>query len=386
MLNQRKVAVSKPPEPRAVMAEGFVVEYSVGESGFASQHERLTRAVIARNLAELKGYTYAGEFDPTAHYPGAVFFAPSSTVVGLERAHELGIRTEQDLFGGVVPRPFMANKAITHPLVTPDAVAPEGWSHDFPRQVQNSVLIGFSAFAVKDAQLAGERLLQHGPVRLKPVGATGGRGQTLVHAISELGRALAQVNPGELSQEGLVLEENINNVTTYSVGQVRVADLVATYYGSQRLTRDNSGTAVYGGSDLTVVRGGFEALLRLDVPKSVRIAVDQAMAYDTAASTLFTGMFASRRNYDVAQGWSYAGQRSGVLEQSWRIGGASGAEIAALQSFRADSELHTVFASTFEVFGECADPPPDASISFRGVDDQVGPITKYTLVRPCGGT
>jgi hypothetical protein len=73
-----------------------------------------------------------------------------------------------------------------------------------------------------------------------------------------------------------------------------------------------------------------------------------------------------------------------VLEQSWRIGGASGAEIAALETFRTDPGLHVVDASTFEIFGESPDPPPDARVSFRGVDEQVGPITKYALVRPYG--
>ena len=385
MLNQHETASTRPDEPPS-RREGVVVEYSL-HAGFASQHEQLTRTAIARKLAELKGYSYAGEFDPAAHYPGPVYFAPSSTIIGLERARELGIRTEQDLFGGVVPRAFMATKAITHPLVRLDAAAPDGWSHDFPRQVQGSVLIGFSVFAIKDAHLAGERVLQHGPVRLKPVGATGGHGQKVIRDRSELKRALEQVDPGELLREGLVLEENLTNVTTYSVGQVRVADLVATYYGSQRLTPDNSGTAVYGGSELRVVRGDFEALLRLDVPEKVRLAVNQAMTYDAAAGMAFAGMFASRRNYDVAQGRSHAGpRRSGVLEQSWRIGGASGAEIAALETFQAEPGLQILDASTFEVFGEGVDPPPHASISFRGVDDQVGPITKYVLVRPYGDT
>jgi hypothetical protein len=384
MPNQREAATSRSGESRTGTGEGVVVEYSTGASGFASEHERLTRAVIARKLADLKGYRYAGEFDPTAHYPGAVYFVPSNTISGLERAHELGIRTEQDLFGGVVSRPFMATKAITHPLVAPGADAPEGWAHDFPRQVQDAVLIGFSVFALNDAHRAGECLLPHGPVRLKPVGATGGRGQRVVHNPPELNRALAKVDYSELQQEGLILEENLTDVTTYSVGQVRVADLVATYYGTQRLTPDNSGTAVYGGSDLTVVRGGFEALLECDVPDDIRLAVDQARTYDAAASRLFSGMFASRRNYDIAQGWNLAGRRSGVLEQSWRIGGASGAEIAALETFRTDPGLHVVDASTFEIFGESPDPPPDARVSFRGVDEQVGPITKYALVRRHG--
>ena len=47
-------------------------------------------------------------------------------------------------------------------------------------------------------------------------------------------------------------------------------------------------------------------------------------------------------------------RRSGVLEQSWRAGGASGAEIAALEAFRADPSLPSVRAITREVYGRRA--------------------------------
>ena len=100
----------------------------------------------------------------------------------------------------------------------------------------------------------------------------------------------------------------------------------------------------------------------------------------------FPGMFASRRNYDVIQGTDAAGRRrSGVLEQSWRVGGASGAEIAALEAFRAEPALRAVRASTVEDYGEAAPPPPPgATVYFRGVDERVGPITKYATVEPHG--
>jgi hypothetical protein len=130
------------------------------------------------------------------------------------------------------------------------------------------------------------------------------------------------------------------------------------------------------------VRGDFEALLGLDVPQETRLAVEQARVYDAAATEAF-GLFASRRNYDVARGLDADGRpRSGVLEQSWRIGGASGAEIAALEAFRGDPARVTVRAATVEVYGENAVLPRHATVSFRGVDERVGRITKYTLVEP----
>jgi hypothetical protein len=163
---------------------------------------------------------------------------------------------------------------------------------------------------------------------------------------------------------------------------VCVADLTASYYGTQRLTSDNSGAAVYGGSDLVVARGDFEALAVLNPPEDARLAVAQARVYDQAAMDCFAGMFASRRNYDIARGMNAAGRlRCGVLEQSWRIGGASGAEVAALEAFRADPGLHAVRASTVEIYGG-AEPPPHATVYFRGEDERDGPMTKYALTEP----
>jgi len=108
--------------------------------------------------------------------------------------------------------------------------------------------------------------------------------------------------------------------------------------------------------------------------------------YDAVATECFPGLFASRRNYDVARGRDPAGRwRSGVLEQSWRAGGASGAEIAALEAFRADPGLRAVRASSVETYGESEAPPPHATVYFRGVDESAGPMTKYATVAPYDG-
>ena len=365
------------------MQRGVVVVYSDPERGFGHSHERATRAEIARRLAALKDLDYAGEYDPARRYPGQVYLVPSCTLIGLAAAEALGVRNEHDLFGGVVPWAFAATKAITHPLVSPDAAAPRGWSPGFGGRVQDAVLVGFTAFDRDDAHLAGRRLLERGPVRVKAVQATGGRGQVVALDEAALEAALDAVDTAALAEHGLVLEENLAAVTTYSVGQVRVAELVASYYGTQRLTPDNGGEEVYGGSDLVVARGGFEALDRLDLSPEARLAVTQARVYDKAAMDCFTGMFASRRNYDVARGLDSAGRpHCGVLEQSWRMGGASGAEIAALEAFRAEPGLRAVRAGTVEAYGEAAPPPPGAAVYFQGVDQRDGLMTKYAFAEP----
>lgn len=365
--------------------QGVVVSYAATAGIDPRSHESVTRLQIAKKLAALKGCEFAGEYEIGARYGDSIYFVPSHTLVGLGCAEALGIESEDDFFGGVVPYPFVGTKTITHPLIGDDASAPHGWSQAFALQVRDAALSGYSAFSIEDARCAGERLLESGSVRVKPACAIGGRGQIVASDLRELDIALAAIDPAELSKYGLVLEQNLSDVTTYSVGQVRVADLVATYYGRQKLARDGSGAEVYGGSDLTVARGDFDALLTLDIDADARTAVEQARLYDTAAHDHYRGFFASRCNYDIARGRDANRQECcGVLEQSWRIGGASGAEVVALEAFRADPELNCVRAACTEVYGEDAVPPPGSMVYFRGVDDEVGFITKYTVVERYG--
>ena len=363
-----------------------MVLHAVDAHAFAMEHERASHTAIARRLAALKGHEFVDRnLKELAHE--SVYVVPSDTLVGLPAAQSLGVHDEDDLFGGVVPHAFVATKAISHPLVEPGAEQPIGWSHGFTARIEGSVLRGYSAFRIQDAFAAGRKLLTLGPVRLKPTRETGGRGQTVVGSMAELEVALASLNNAELAKLGLVLEQNLAEVTTRSVGQVRVAGLVASYHGTQGLTQDNTGAEVYGGSTLIVVRDGFDALLALEPAPEARCAIAQARAYDAAVGAEYPEFFASRRNYDVAQGINALGQwRSGVLEQSWRIGGASGAEILALAAFAADPTLQVVRASTVERYGTGNDPPAHATVLFHGNDHDVGPITKYALVEPHGDT
>ena len=115
-----------------------------------------------------------------------------------------------------------------------------------------------------------------------------------------------------------------------------------------------------------MARGDFDALLTLDHAPFARRAIAQARVYDEAALRCFPELFASRRNYDVANGIDAHGRQcAGVLEQSWRVGGASGAEVEALLAFRSDSALAAVRASTTEVYGDRVVPPADAIVYFR---------------------
>jgi hypothetical protein len=369
-----------PLSDQSAGSRGVVVAYVSDETAHASEHERITQAEFARRLAALKDYEVGGLYDPARHYPGHVYFVPSNTLTPRDAA-TLGIRGPHDLFGGVVPHAFVATKAISHPLVEPDATALPGWNPAFATQVGDALLGGYSVFNHDDARRAGLRLLADGPVRIKPVRATGGHGQSVARDAAELQGLLDAIDPSEVVAHGLVLEENLDDVRTFSIGQVVVGDLTASYFGVQRLTTSNRGAEIYGGSDLTVVRGDFDALVAQGVSPEIGCAIEQARRYHGAVIACYAGFFASRSNYDVAVGQGAAGRsRSGVLEQSWRLGGATGAELAALEVFRSDPTRNRVRASCFEIFGDSPPPPSHATVYYRGNDPRAGRLTKYTVV------
>ena len=363
---------------------GVVVAHSGGVGALLSEHERVTQLEVARRLSRLKSYDFGGNYDPAHSYSGHVYFACNGTLLA-EQAAELGIHGPDDLFGGVVPHAFVATKVISHPLVAPDAARVRGWNPEFAPRLGDAVLHGSAVFNRDDARRAGVALLARGSVRLKPARANGGRGQFVVRDRAELRLRLDAMDEAEIVCHGLVLEQQLEQTCTLSVGQVMVGDLTASYFGLQRLSRNNAGQQVYGGSELTAVRGGYAALLPLATSPQARLAIEQARRYEAAVEACYPGFFASRRNYDVVVGVDAAGTlRSGVLEQSWRMGGATGAEIAALEFFTRHPSCDRVRAACVESFGHTPPPPADATIYFRGTDPEVGPLTKYTQVQPYG--
>ena len=374
------------PQPLASEEKvGAVVFYRCDRHASMADHDLSTKAAVAQSIARLLGLEYAGQFDSRKSQLGPLYVVPSDTLAGMSLARRLGIRSVHDFFGGVVPHAFVGTKAITHALVDHAAAAPEGWMAAYADYLGDAVLPGFTAFSIDDALRAGGVLLQRGAVRIKPPLGVGGAGQTVVEDDAALRAHLGGLDEQRVRREGLVLEANLADVQTLSIGQVQVGQWLATYFGTQHQIPNNRGEEVYGGSNLTVVRGGFEQLLALNLEPQVRTAAEQSIRYHDGAAKCFPGLFASRSNYDVAQGMDGQGSwRSGVLEQSWRIGGASGAEIAALHAFRCDPGLGIVHASTREVYGEGHTIPDDAWVHYDGVDRHGQRLVKYVEVRHHG--
>jgi hypothetical protein len=365
------------------LSRKIVVAHSVRPD--APQHEVQTNKALARWLAQILGCKFGGSYDPDKHRGRELYLLPTQTIVGTASAQQLGIKGPEDLWGGFVEHDFICTKAISHGLRSHLAHAPQGWSPLFSERVRNVVLDGLSVFALEDARPAAEHLLYSGPIRMKPVHACAGRGQEVIKSLDAFDEILSRPDIAKQFSEGVVLEQDLSDVVTHSVGQSFIGDKVLSYCGDQYLTKDAHGEDVYGGSNLLVVQGGYEELLALELPDDVRLAIEQAQVFDSAADEAYPRFYASRRNYDIAQGLDSNGKnRSGVLEQSWRMGGASSAEVAALQSFVNDPGMRAIRVSSVETYID-QPLPADAIEVYRGPAENSEFLLKYVTVKSYDG-
>jgi hypothetical protein len=386
------VSLASATDSRVKPSHSDVRVWDFDSTRHTSKHERAAHAYFAQELGKLKGLSFRGAYgeDDTGHDS---YFLPNSTVIrrsatggnatGSARVDATGrarLNDVHDLFGGVVPFAFVATKAISHRLHSLDDDRPDGWNESMGNWIAPMTLRGYTAFSIEQAMKAGRQLLQCGAVRVKAAGACGGKGQWVVNDCAQLRACLAELDTEGCISEGVVLEENLEQCTTLSVGQVVVAGHVVSYHGTQYTTRDNAGGSAYGGSDLVAVRGDFASLLSTELTPSQRLGVQQAQRFHDCVQRAYPDFFASRINYDVVQGVASDGAwKSGVLEQSWRIGGATSAEVAALRAFNLDPERRVARVSSGERYGR-ADIPGGADVYFCGDDPQAGLITRYSLL------
>ncbi|WP_349811304.1 DUF3182 family protein [Xanthomonas dyei] len=344
-------------------------------------HERATHAWVCSEIARLLSARDGGLGDVALIDEGIgcrTLHVPDDTLT-IEQARALGIEDASGLLGGIVPLAFVATKVIGHPLIGETAARIDGWNQALAIALVPATLPGYTVFSRDDALHALDLLLTAGGVRLKLPTGVGGNGQWRIADTAGLVRALDTLPEDYLHTHGAVLERNILQPVTHSVGELCVAGIQIAYYGTQCSVRNAQGDAVYGGSSLHVHRGSLEALLATALPPLQRRVVEQACRYDRCITNATAGLYISRRNYDVVSGEdAHAGSVCGVLEQSWRIGGATPAELAAIACFQQQAGLHWVYASTHELYE--GEPPADAQVYYRATQPGAGPRYKYRRV------
>lgn len=336
-------------------------------------HEIATLRVAVRRIARLLGLAVREEPASSSNAHDCYCVPIDTLSIASAAAH--GIVEETDAWGGIVPLPFIATKLVSHPLWPNAAVVPAGWV-ELPC-IARCTLPGYSVFSRRDAQDAGRQLLRLGDVRIKCPYARGGHGQSVAGDNRQLSRWLDDVDEAMLAS-GLVLELDLARSRTHSIGSARLPGHEISYCGTQAATRDRTGAEVYAGSILDVHDGGCESmLLQLAGDPVVDIAA-AAVDYDRIVRDGY-GVVASRRNYDVIEGEDASGRRHvGVLEQSWRFGGASMAEVLAMEAFARRRGGGWIRAQTVESYAS-AHVPDDAVVSWDGGGDFRTPV-KYARI------
>ncbi len=300
------------------------------------------------------------------------WWVPLTTLLAREWS-ALGGGGDARIWGGVVPCPHVATKLVSHPLWRPDAAAPPGWRR--LQDIEDCTLPGWSVFSRDDALAAGQALLAQGALRVKCPYARGGNGQATIESTAALSRWLDAADTS-LFEQGLVIERELVDAVTYSVGSSRLPGQAIAYHGEQRAVAGRDGNLVYGGSRLSVMSGGLAELRAAMAPGEVCDAVAAAGRYDRIVCEGY-GVLATRRNYDVIAGFDGAGRRRlGVLEQSWRIGGASMAEVLAAERLALHPGPGWVVAETVESYDDLP-PPADAIVYWAGGD---GTPCKYARI------
>jgi Protein of unknown function (DUF3182) len=87
------------------VARGVVVVYFSRFGKPLQTHHKIVLDLGAKAIAELKGCHFGGHYETAYDYSGPLFFVPDDTLL-LDEASSLGIRSSNDLYGGVVPYLF----------------------------------------------------------------------------------------------------------------------------------------------------------------------------------------------------------------------------------------------------------------------------------------
>jgi hypothetical protein len=329
---------------------------------------------------------------------GKTYYVADTTIVLEFRENQKLIKdafieSEKDFLGGIVPRYHHSTKAIMHPLVSREAACPLGWSHEFSEELVHLdlVLPGFTVFNIEDIRTAFNDLSYKGvyQIRLKdPLGVLGMR-QFVVTSFQELEQFISDqiVDNDQLQQYGLVVEENLcsEDLKTYSVSFVTIGSHQVQCIGVQRFSQ-----GLYSGTDLVIMQTGKRILPELLAQVGIfnnedaQVIIDKALLFRALLNKHIPEIKIARFNLDIVSGIAsiYSNgtcelvKRFALLEQSFRVGGASAAEIWGLEYLLYYPSVDAVCASTYYRYGDEAYQTVSGEENlYCGVHNRLGAIS-----------
>lgn len=263
-------------------------------------------------------------------------------------AAKLLIKNEADIYGVAVPNFDMIGKSILHQTVSSNA--PPFYDSAFARIVEQNglVLPGITGFSAQDL-LDSYRVVgaPSSGLRLKQSNESDGNGQHEIMGIEHLRELLNAIGPSELANHGAIIEPNLKQKRTNSVGFFKLGSDQYVFVADQLNGNADERDMYLGGENIVVTRGEFQALddllMRLRDPRQE--IVSKAMGFLKHYFEYFPNSMTSRLSVDVLSG-SHAGfgKLSGVTDITGRLGGLCPATILAAQHLQDNPRHEAVVA------------------------------------------
>lgn len=248
----------------------------------------------------------------------------------------------EEFYGALVEDRSHVGKAILHPALSRNV--PRFYSSEFAQRVQDFVIPGFTAFHKADVAEAFPGIQNDEyDYRLKLPDESDGYGQFPIHDTASLQRILESLNGHEVAEKGVVLEANLHEPTTISVGYAMLGRDQYSFIAHQK-NDDSEGRSRYRGAEVTIIRGTLKGLTGITSPQSERgHAVEIARKFYDALSLY--NVVASRLSFDCLHGFDNNGYiRRGVTDITARLGGTCPALILAAHEFKKKPGIATVSA------------------------------------------
>ena len=184
---------------------------------------------------------------------------------------------------------------------------------------------------------------------------------------------ISKIDPELFKKFGIILETNIysdedNPLTAFSSGWIEIDGETFAYVGKQTTGQDNR----YLGTRLHMVRG--EEMPFVDeIPK--KITTDSN--FIKTLIPLLPGLISTRSNFN------FAGTNDDnifALEPTFRVGGATGAELLAREILSRDAKALKVTASTHVIYGENFEIPDGYRLISKSRDQVRGSKTTFARV------
>lgn len=301
---------------------------------------RQRNGLVAQNVAAYLGLSYYDE-KPIRVKADQLYQVPAVTLVRDSVPNSIG--TVEDFYGTLVNHRSQVGKAILHKSVSSNA--PGFYSPDFAHRVRDLVLPGFSAFSKADLirTFKKHESTQTHSFRLKLPEKSDGHGQYQIRDQEHLDQILKTQSDKVVAEEGLVIEADLHDAQTISVGFAVLGNDTYSFIADQR-NDVAEGRQRYLGAGVIVIRGDMRRLVDAtqsgsNHEKAVRTAqvfYDHYSHFDPVASRL---------SFDYLTGYDKQREHlSGITDITARLGGTCPALLLSVLELKKNPQATAVKA------------------------------------------